>query len=262
MTPRRAAVVRWGQLTIVIPLRQSHVADRVLWLAWSPAAVDLLHLSMGRRWRSPSRLHLRTLLRRCLPRPLLRLARAPGAAPVEVHVAVRGRLPVDDASSRRFGALAASAAHAAFLNAYVSTLGGGYYMTRHHVDAVRSAALQMSLAAARDDVSAFVFSFTHLAYIGASSGCDRVASWAARTAVRMARVGGLEREGATYVATRVALRYVRNVARVRATHELPLSARERADSAGMDDTRLAACIRAAFRAAGVPLVTPHDHARS
>lgn len=253
--PGRAAVVRWGQLTIVIPLRQCHAADRwVIWLVASTAAADLLRCvgAMG----SPSRLHLRTLLRRCLPPPLLRLARARGASPVEVHVGVSGRLPVDHASSRRFGALAASAAHAAFLNAYVSTLGGGYYMTRHHVDAVRSAALQMSLAAARDDVSAFVYSFTHLAYIGASSGCDRVARWAARMAVRMARVGGLAREGATHVATRVALRYTRNVARVRATHELPLSARECADSAGMDDARLATCIRAAFRAAGVPIAVP------
>jgi hypothetical protein len=251
---RRAAIVRWGQLTLVFVLRQGDADERSTWLTWSGALVDLLRcVSTTDAAHHLPRPHLRTLLRRSLPRALLRLVHAPAAA--VVRVAARGRPPLDEASSRRFGALAGSAAHASFLNAYVSTLGGGYYMTRHHVDAVRSATLQLSLAAKRDDVPTFVHCFTHFAYIGASSGCDRVASWAARAAVRMARLDELERDGAAFTASRVALRYVRKVARVRASHELPLSARERVVS-GMDDARLADRIRACFRAAGVPIAVP------
>lgn len=154
----------------------------------------------------------------------------------------------------RGSALAASFLHARLARqtamAYVSSLGGGYFLTHHHADAVRAAAVQMALACADGDVSTFTRTWTHFAYIGSSSGCDGVARWAAATAVRLA--SPLERSDATRRAAHVCHRYVRRLQRARERGTVELSDREavhrgKEARVAVDDVALMACVARALR---------------
>jgi hypothetical protein len=128
--------------------------------------------------------------------------------------------------------------------AYVSTLGGGYYLTYHHTQAVAAAVLQMAIASAMDDVGTIVRTWTHLAYIGSSTGCTRVASWAAHMALALCSASGMDRRSPGFKAARVCKRYVHKLAKAREEQASLLSDRElvHIKGQGIDDMALLRCI--------------------
>lgn len=132
--------------------------------------------------------------------------------------------------------------------AFVSTLGGGYYLTYHHGKAVQAAVLQMALAVYVDDAPTVIRTWTHLAYVGSSCGCNRVAFWASRTAVSLCTILQLGNASESYRAARVCYRYVRKLAQARRKEAVALSDREAVHTKlhRLTDTELLSRIYSAF----------------